>query len=369
MTGGGISVGLDARFVSHPGIGRYVSELLNSLPERVSVLAVCHPADREEIADLRPTADIAVTDAEPFGVREQVALPRLLGRHEIDCFHATQFTIPVAWRGPLVTTVHDCAYDRFPSEFGDRGRVARYYLRAMMRLAEIRSDRIITPSECTKRDVQHFYGGSDSLFEVVYHGVNEDRFDPDAASPTVVDGEYLLHVGSTRPRKNVTGLLDGYVRAVDQVIDPPKLVMVGDHDDRFVDLDEEIDSRGISELVVRPGYVDDAELVRLYANALVFVFPSHYEGFGLPVLESMASETPVVASGASALSEVCGDAARYVDPDDPSSIAEGIVSVTTDTGVREDMSRGGRERVCEYRWETSADRTADVYDTAYELHG
>ncbi|WP_246984024.1 glycosyltransferase family 4 protein [Halorientalis marina] len=363
MTAETITVGLDARFVDHPGIGRYVSKLLESLPERIHVLAVCLSDDRGDVVDLRPTADVAVTDAKPFGIREQIALPRLLGRHDIDCFHATQFTIPVAWRGPLVTTIHDCAYDRFPAEFGDRGRIARYYLRTMMRLAVARSDRIITPSESTKRDVQRFYGGDDSLFEVIYHGVDAERFNPEAPSPTIVDGEYLLHVGSNRPRKNINGLLDGYARAVSQLDAPPKLVMVGDHEDRFVDLTSAIAHRGLTDLVISPGYVDDAELVKLYANALAFIFPSHYEGFGLPVLEAMASGTPIIAADAASLPEMCGEAARYVDSSSSEDIGTGIVGVVTDDSFRKRLRKKGRARVLGFNWERTGRMTAAVYES------
>jgi len=360
------TIGIDARFINHPGIGRYVSQLLRSLPERFEILAVCLPGSSDTVTALRPTAEVAVTNAEPFSVHEQVRLPRLLGRKGIDCFHATQFTVPAVWRGPLVTTIHDCAYDRFSEEFGDRSRLARYYLRTMMRLAVARSNRIVTPSNSTKRDVKRFYGGDDSRLATIYNGVDTDKFDPDAPSPTVVDGDYLLHVGSTRPRKNVIGLLDGYARAVEQLNGPPKLVMVGDHNPRFLDLDTVVASRGLPELVVRPGYVDDDELICLYANALAFVFPSFYEGFGLPVLEAMASNTAVIAADAPALPEVCGDAALYVDPDDSRSIATGIVNVVSSADQRERLQCAGQKRVGTFTWERTASETAGLYESLLE---
>jgi glycosyltransferase involved in cell wall biosynthesis len=164
----------------------------------------------------------------------------------------------------------------------------------------------------------------------------------------------------------VTGLLDGYARAVERLNSPPKLVMVGDHDDQFVDLETAVASRGLTESVVRPGYVKDDELVRLYANALAFVFPSCYEGFGLPVLEAMASDTPVIAADASALPEVCGDAARYVNPDDIWSIATSIVDVVSSADLRERLHRAGRKRVGTFTWERTGRETATLYESLLE---
>lgn len=357
-----IRVGFDARFIDHPGIGRYVSNLLQSLPDSVDVVAVCTPDGRTNVADTRPAAEVTVTEAEPFGFREQLSLPRLLNSQNIDCFHASQFTVPIAWQGPLVTTIHDCAYDRFPSEYGGRGWLARRYLRTMMRLAVARSDRILTPSDSTRRDVQWFYGGADEQFTTIHHGVDTERFNPDAAAPTIVEGEYLLYVGSARPRKNITGLLDGFALAVDQLNSPPTLVIVGDYNERFIDLTEAVANRELQANVICPGYVDEQELVSLYANAFGFVFPSHYEGFGFPVLEAMASATPIVVSDAASLPEVCGDAGRYVEPTDIENIAAGITDIVTDVTLRERLSHQGRDRAKEFTWERTAQSTKEVYN-------
>jgi glycosyltransferase involved in cell wall biosynthesis len=230
----------------------------------------------------------------------------------------------------------------------------------MMQLAISKSDRIITPSDSTQRDIRRLYTGGD-LCTTVYHGVDTSRFNPNARVPESVDADYLLYVGSARPRKNITGLLDGFGRVVAQSRSPPRLVLAGGHDSRFVDLDSYVSRLGLEEYVIRPGYVDEDELLGLYANARAFVFPSHYEGFGFPVLEAMASGTPVVASDAAALPEVCGDAARYVDPTDAGDIASGIIDVLNDHTFSECLVKRGTKRATEFTWERTAHLTAAIY--------
>ncbi|WP_254272268.1 glycosyltransferase family 4 protein [Haloarcula marina] len=359
-----IRVGIDARFLGRTGIGRYVKNLLQSLPTVVNVVAFVTSETIATAERARPSAETRRVYADPFSPLEQMTLPAQLYRSRIDCFHATQFNIPLIWTGPLVTTIHDCAYDHFPSEFGDRGPLARQYYRSMMARAVRQSDTVVAVSESTKRDLASFYDADPDDVQTVYEGVSPSEFGNSTGQPATVNGAYLLYVGSNRPRKNIENLLQGVSIANEKRAEPIPLVMAGEYNDRFGDLKEVIHRWGLEAVVHRPGYVEDAELARLYAHATAFVFPSLYEGFGLPLLEAMAAGTPVIAADRASIPEVCGEAARYITPTDPNSIADGIIEVTSSERLRAELRRKGYNQVNRFDWATMGNRLSNIYYSA-----
>lgn len=356
---GRLAVAVDGRFLDNPGLGRYVANLIAELPDEIDLSVVVSPDQQTLVADYRPKATCIVVRADTFSIREQIALPLALRRAGIDVFHSTQFTIPLLWSGPIVTTIHDCAYDRFPSEFGERGRLARGYYRTMMRCAVIRSNHVIAVSQSTKRDLAEFYGLSDRKVSVIYEGI--DQSFTDSKAPREIGGEYVLYVGSERPRKNVDRLLAAFSELLKNRDDAPRLVLVGEYESRFLDVEQRAAELGMRDDVVVLGFVDDDRLKSLYANALAFVFPSLYEGFGLPILEAMVAGTPVVAADAASIPEVAGDAAEYVNPNSVGSIATGLSNILDDDNRREELIEAGFDRVDCFDWKQTAAKTATVY--------
>lgn len=354
-----LSVAVDGRFLDNPGLGRYVANLIAELPDKIVLFVVISPDQRTLVSNYRPDATCIVVRAEPFSIREQFSMPLALRRAGVDVFHATQFTIPLLWPGPIVTTIHDCAYDRFPSEFGERGRLARGYYWAMMQWAVTRSNHVIAVSQSTRRDLADFYGLSSQKVSVIYEGIDPSFTDSEV--PREIEGEYVLYVGSERPRKNLERLLVAYGEFSRDRDKAPRLVLVGEYESRFLDVEQRATELDIRDDVIVLGFVDDDRLKSLYANALAFVFPSLYEGFGLPVLEAMTAGTPVVAADAASVPEVAGDAVEYVNPNSVESIATGLSRVLDDDHRREELVAAGFDRVETFDWKRTAIKTAMVY--------
>ncbi len=287
---------------------------------------------------------------------------------DADLFHATEHLLPPLRRVKTVFTFHDAIYALFPKYHLPMNRA---YLGLMMPRFLRRADAIITISECSQRDATRLYGIPAERFHVIYEGV-DPRFRP-ARQKTDLDEtlrryrlpqEYLLAVGTIEPRKNLDRLLDAFVA----VRSRPgrgnlRLVIVGKKGWLYQGFFQRLAELGLDDgqQVVFPGYVADEDLPAIYAGAACFVFPSLYEGFGLPVLEAMACGAPVVCSDASSLPEVAGDAALMVRPDDTGGLADAIDRILTDSQLRDDLVVRGIRRAERFTWERTARQTAEVY--------
>jgi len=263
--------------------------------------------------------------------RMAVALPRLLRRLRPELSHF-QHALPLGLRGPSVVTIHDLHFEHDPSVMGLLDRVT---FKAVVPRAVRRADHVLAVSERTKRDIVELYGVSPDKVTVTPHGV-DPAFAPDDGTH---DG-YLLFVGAVQARKDPLAAL-----AAAEAAGVP-LVVVGPEKDP--ELARELRARGAD---VR-GWVEKPELAELYRRAGALILPSRFEGFGVPVLEAMASGTPVVLSDDEALREVAGDAGIYGD------LADGVRLAFAE---RERYARAGLERAALFTWEESARRTADVY--------
>ena len=286
----------------------------------------------------------------------------------VDLFHATEHLLPALRRVKTVFTFHDAIYALFPKYHLPMNRV---YLGLMMPRFLRRANAIITISECSRRDAVRLYGIAADRFHVIYEGV-DPRFRPVEQPETLQEarrryglpGEYLLAVGTIEPRKNLSMLLDTFLavktRSGRQDL---RLVIVGKKGWLFQDFFRRLAELGLDDgqQVIFPGYVADEDLPALYAGAACFVFPSLYEGFGLPVLEAMASGAPVVCSNASSLPEVAGDAALMVNPEDAGAFARAVERVLADPDLRRDLRARGLLRAAEFTWERTARQTMEAY--------
>jgi glycosyltransferase involved in cell wall biosynthesis len=286
----------------------------------------------------------------------------------VDLFHATEHLLPPLRRVKTVFTFHDAIYALFPKYHLPMNRV---YLGLMMPRFLRRANAIITISECSRRDAASLYGIPADRIRVIYEGV-DPRFRPveqpgkleEVRKRYGLTGDYLLAVGTIEPRKNLSLLLDAFlaVKARNGRQDL-RLVIVGKKGWLFEDFFKRLAALGLDDgqQVVFPGYVADEELPAVYAGAACFVFPSLYEGFGLPVLEAMASGAPVVCSNASSLPEVAGDAALTVNPADAGAFAGAVERVMADVDLRRDLRARGLQRAAQFTWERTARQTMEVY--------
>jgi glycosyltransferase involved in cell wall biosynthesis len=281
----------------------------------------------------------------------------------LDVVHAPGPMLPPGGAAALVATVHDLAPLRFPERYP---RGARLSLKRGLRFAVREADRIICPSYSTADELQELLGVERDRLRIVPHGVAMPECEPEAARQFVagrgITEPYVLWLGTQEERKNVLAVLDAFERVARS--DPKVMLVVhGPQGWLGAEVADGIRRRRLEDRTrVSEAGLTRAELAALYSRAAVFVFPSIYEGFGLPVLEAMACGAPVVTSDRSAMPESAGDAAVLVDPDDHDELGDALARLLGDADARADLARRGRERAAGFSWSVTARRTWDVYE-------
>lgn len=351
---------LTPAYMSGAGVGRYPRELMRALERRpdVSVAAIS--------SSQRPPDGLPSRIAQGL-LREGLYYPLLLARRAkqrgVDLVHCPATFSPRVPDRPLVLTVHDVLPFRYPELFP---RVVVAHSRLVWRRAIARAQRIITGSSHTRDELVELLGASPERVAVTPYGVSE-RFQPldvDRAwlgERFGLAGRFVLAVGTLEPRKNLVTTVRAF-RVVSERVDDCQLAIVGGRGWRNDEFEAEL---GVASEHVRVlGRVGDEELVKLYAAADCFVYPSLYEGYGLPVLEAMAAGTPVVTSNTTSLPEVVGDAGLLVPPRDVGAVAAAVTTLLTDAEAAAALSRRGLERARGLSWDACAEATVAVYQDA-----
>jgi glycosyltransferase involved in cell wall biosynthesis len=279
--------------------------------------------------------------------------------------------VPLVHPRATVVTIHDLGYRFFPSAHGARRRLE---LDLTTRFSCRAARRIIAPSQATRRDLEREYGIAGERIRVIAHGVDEEMRpvrDParlaEVRARYGIRSDYLLYLGTLQPRKNVGRLVDAFLRCRQRAGRDLTLVLAGQPGWLLQAVDAHVAGAEARGAVVRPGYVAREDLPALYSGALAFVFPSLYEGFGLPVLEAMACGAPVLASSTSSLPEVVGDAGMLVSPLDTGALAAALERLVADADLRSDLAERGLARARQFTWERCGRRTLDVIREAAVL--
>jgi alpha-1,3-rhamnosyl/mannosyltransferase len=368
------AIGIDARKLKDFGIGSYIRNLLEAISrrpeaERYRFRIYARRADRDSMPQLAANFEIVDEDSPGYSFAELTGFAFRLFRDRLDLFHATHYVLPPL-RSRAVVTIHDIIHLLYPQFLPNRA--ALFYARVMIRRALSRADRIITVSYNSKRDLVDYFGITPSRVEVIYNGVSP-RFRPDlpeeeharVASKYGLSRPYLLFLGGERPHKNVQNVVRAFAEARRSRPDLPHvLVLAGPMPKNSARIDALIAALDVGSALVRPGRIAEEDLPGLFAGADALLYPTLYEGFGLPVVESMACGTPVLTSSTSALQEIAGGYAYLVDPLDVDAIARGIIALTTDPKVRADFIELGRKRALDFSWDKAAERTLEVYAEA-----
>jgi len=295
---------------------------------------------------------------------EQLVQPFVLWQEKIDLLHSLAFVTPLLSPCPSVITIYDLSFIIFPQGFKHSKRL---YLTLLTPPSARKSRRIITISESTKRDTVRLLGVSSKKVDVVYCGVDK-VFHPlperEVASFRQERGlpeRIILFVGTIEPRKNVARLVEAYSRLRDRQV---KLVIGGARGWLYEEIFARVEELELTGDVLFPGYIPPEELPLWYNAAELFVYPSLYEGFGLPPLEAMACGTPVITSNVSSLPEVVGEAGLTVDPMDSEGLAEAMNQVLGDGALRQSMREWGLARAGRFSWAKAARETVGVYRRA-----
>jgi glycosyltransferase involved in cell wall biosynthesis len=374
-------VAIDIRRAGDFGIGTYIRNIINQLARTDSETEYLLIGEQRHLQQLDPLPEnFMLLDYayEPGSFHTHMHLPFLLRKYGVDILHMPWFYAPAVVPTRLVLTVHDLT-DVLAPPVGATPLVqaGRLYF---ARRALARADRIFAVSHSSKRELSRVFGVPEKKIEVVYNALDE-RFlrepMPNDADRVLerhaVTDPFVLYAGNIKPQKNLPRLIEAFAVAKADLRDHPqfaglKLLLIGDSAEEHSDLRRAVLRSRVQGEVRFLGFVPHSVLRVFYSRAAAFLFPSLYEGFGLPPLEAMAHGTPVLTSSASSLPEVFADAALLVNPENVFEIARGIRQILTEDVTREALIRRGHDLVRKYSWERSAEQVREVYRAVLAEH-
>jgi len=362
-------LGIDARKLADFGIGSYLQGLLGEMVTLVpesDVVVLVAPESRDLLPELPERWRLVEVEAGGYTVWEQVAVPLAAARAGIRVLHVPHYVIPLVYPGRIVVTIHDIIHVLFPEFL--RPVLGFAYARFLIRSAVRRSSRVIAVSRTTADDLRRLFGANEARLRVIPNGIHESFFasggvagDAAALARLGVRQPYFLHVGNHKPHKNVEGVLKAYQIFVHSGRhQAPPLVLAG----AFTpdgELARRAQGMGLADRVRCLGHLERSDLAALFRGAAVFVYPTLYEGFGLPVLEAMACGAPVVAGDVAAVREVAGDGVLRVNPRDVMELAGALRRLMDQPDLRDELRGKGREAAARYHWRQAAEATLAEY--------
>ena len=366
------NIGIDARKAHDFGIGTYIRNLVAALAEidrENNYILFTGGRNRETFVDLPETFRVVTERSPVYSVREQMALSWKLFRMHLDLYHATHYVLPAVCPCRVVVTIHDIIHLLYPEYLPNR--LAFIYAQRMIRSSLSRGDRVITVSKNTKRDLLHYFPVPDGKIEVIYNGV-EDAFrkplSPQDRQRWIKNLDlptpYLLFVGNPKPHKNLDRVVRAFAKAVKTHDSEVHLVCVGDRKGAEQRILPRARHLGVEDRLMLLGHVAQEALPAIYQGATLFLYPTLYEGFGLPVVEAMASGVPVITSNTSALKEIAEGYGHLVDPLDVDALADAIAHCLADEEHRRSLARLGKRRAEDFHWRKAAELTLDTYRAA-----
>jgi glycosyltransferase involved in cell wall biosynthesis len=374
-------VAIDIRRAGDFGVGTYIRNIVNQFARTDSeteYLLIGQQRHLDQFDPLPANFQLLEYPAEPGSFHTHMHLPFLLRNRDVDILHVPWFYAPAVVFSRLVITVHDLT-DVLAPPVGSTPLVQAGRL-FFARRALNRADRILAVSHSSKRELSRVFGVPEEKIEVVYNALDE-RFlrepmptDADRVLERhAVTDPFVLYAGNIKRQKNLPRLIEAFAVVKADLRDHPeyarlKLLLIGDSAEEHSDLRRAVLRSRVQGEVRFLGFVSHPVLRVFYSRARAFLFPSLYEGFGLPPLEAMAHGTPVLTSNASSLPEVFADAALLVNPENVFEIARGIRQILTEDVTREALIRRGHDLVQKYSWERSANQVREVYRSVLAGH-
>jgi glycosyltransferase involved in cell wall biosynthesis len=374
---------IDVRRVQDFGIGTYIRNLVGGFAQIDTTdrfILIAQPDDIEAFHGLPQNFETVVYDRPDRGIIDNLTFRYFLKRHAPDIVHVPLNQVPLFMPKPYVVTIHDMSSFLFGSRKGLRENVRLYKFRRGL----MRADAVIAVSTSTRRDVENLLGVPPSRMRQVYSAPDPRFFDPTAVAGAnhdenswaeekkrvleryQINDPFLLYSGRIRPHKNIPRLVEAFAVVRGRMESNPKykdlrLIIIGDEITSHPEVRRTVIQTRMEQCVRFLGFVPFDTLRVFYASASAFIFPSLYEGFGLPPLEAMASGTPVIASKVSSLPEVVAGAAMLINPENVFDIARGIEEVLLDENLRAGLIKRGSERARQFSWTKTAEEVLRVY--------
>ncbi len=388
-------IGIDARLYGPvgKGLGRYTQEIVDNIiaiDRENEYVIFLRKENYHELRTDNPKVKKVLADIRWYTLAEQLLMPFYIWRARVDFMHFPHFNVPLLCPRKFIVTIHDLILIKYPTARATTlgpviYKIKNWGYRAVILNALGRAQKVIAVSEFTKNDIAKTFRITPNKIVVTYEGVA--RLSPNTDNPgdgiqddkkTLfkynIDKPFLLYVGNAYPHKNLEGLLRVFKRIIDEnqpEIRDLQLVLVG-KDDYFYSRVSHyakklslIENSRTENPVIFSGYVPDSELEVLYKCALAYIFPSCYEGFGLPPLEAMAADCPVASSDKTCLPEVLGQAALYFDPENEDDMRGKIIRIITDGNLRENLVSRGQKQAGKYGWKECAEKTLEIYKTIF----
>lgn len=367
-------IGIDCRMYStaFTGIGRYTQELTNHLfsldSKNEYVLFFNHP----QFDKFEPPHDRVrkiLVNSPHYSIQEQTTFLFHLYREKLDLMHFTHFNAPLLYARPSIVTIHDLTLSFFPGK-KMTSFLHRLGYNLILGKTVKRAKKVITVSENTKKDLQRFFHVPSDKIEVIYCGVDQkfrpiedQKFLQSVQQKYHIDKTFLLYTGVWRNHKNLPNLLRAFSLLRKRYKFQGYLVITGREDPFYAsEIKNLISELELKQHVILTGLVDEQDLIALYNATEAYVFPSLYEGFGLPSLEAMRCGTPVVASNISSIPEICGEGnALFFDPYDPKDMAEKMNLIITDKILRQQLIENGFTRAQQFSWRKMAQEILKLY--------
>ena len=386
-------IGIDARFYGPigKGLGRYTQEIVDNIIKmvdlsQVSVVVFLSPENFNEFSISHKNIKKIKIRMHWYSWQEQIFFPWFIWREKLDLIHYPHFNVPVFTPCRFVVTIHDLILTHFPTTRATTHSPLVYYFknlayRFVIKQAIKRSQKVITVSNFTKNDILEQFKIPEEKIVVTYEGVanlhkgNDDSFSvklnyqENNLVENVLKNDFLLYVGNAYPHKNLEFLLRVF-KNIREIKPNLRLVLIGKEDYFYNKLRNFalsinlLKSNSEDSPVVFADYVPDRQLLVFYQKASAYIFPSLYEGFGLPPLEAMAQSCPVISASASSLPEILGQAALYFNPKEEEELKKRVLELLDNESLRSELINKGKEQIKKYSWEECARQTFSVYEQA-----
>lgn len=370
-------IGVDARFYGPvgKGLGRYTKEVLDrvlKLDKENKYVIFLSPENYKSFDDSPRNVRKVLIKARWYTLHEQIVMPFYILREKVNLMYFPHFNVSLFCPVKFIVTIHDLILTKYPTQRASTlspffYKIKNLAYKLIIRHAVKASEKIISVSNFTKNDIVNQFGISEDKIRVTYEGVfdfsktDKKRNDKDIEISYNIKKPFILYVGNAYPHKNLEGLIEIFSKIRKKGISL-RLVLVGKEDYFYERV--KLFAKGFENArndIIFPGYVSDAQLANFYRDALFYVFPSLYEGFGLPPLEAMSFSCPVLSSNKSSMPEILGDACEYFDPENKEDFELKILKMLKDADLRKALIIMGAKKIKKYSWDKCAKETFEIF--------